>query len=129
MSYSEVSARDPIFYRWHGHIEDIMQKYRDTKLPRYSLEDFALTDDIEVTNIKTIVENGLLETDKELENILVTYFEEVDLKHSERSSIKYNRINHFPFKYQIQLKNQRKSTKKVIVRIWLGLLNSGSSKR
>ena len=44
MSYSEVSARDPIFYRWHGHIEDIMQKYRDTKLPRYSLEDFALTD-------------------------------------------------------------------------------------
>ena len=31
MSYSEVSARDPIFYRWHAHIEDIAQQFRDTK--------------------------------------------------------------------------------------------------
>ena len=31
MSYSEVSARDPIFYRWHSHIEDIAQQFRNTK--------------------------------------------------------------------------------------------------
>ena len=129
MSYSEVSARDPIFYRWHGHIEDIIQKYRDTKLPSYTLDDFALQDRIEVTNFKTVVESSLVETDKDLENTLVTYFEEVDIKHSQSSSIKYNRINHIPFKYEIQLRNPKKSTKKVIVRIWLGLVNSLSSKR
>ena len=27
MAYSEVSARDPIFYRWHTHIEDVMVSY------------------------------------------------------------------------------------------------------
>ena len=129
MSYSEVSARDPIFYRWHGHIEDIMQKYRDTKLPRYTLDDFALKDGIEVSNLKTVVESWLIGIDEDLENTLFTYFEDVDIKHSQGSSIKYNRINHIPFKYEIQLRNPRKSTKKVIVRIWLGLVNSLSSRR
>ena len=33
MAYSEVSARDPIFYRWHTHIEDLIQEFRDTQLP------------------------------------------------------------------------------------------------
>ena len=33
MAYSEVSARDPIFYRWHRHVEDLVQEYRDTQLP------------------------------------------------------------------------------------------------
>ena len=33
MSYSEVSARDPIFYRWHAHIEDIVQQFRDRNMP------------------------------------------------------------------------------------------------
>ena len=31
MVYSEASARDPIFYRWHAHIEDIVQQFKDTK--------------------------------------------------------------------------------------------------
>ena len=31
MVYSEVSARDPIFYRWHAHIEDIIQQFKDTQ--------------------------------------------------------------------------------------------------
>ena len=34
-SLPQVSARDPIFYRWHAHIEDIVQQYRDTRLPAY----------------------------------------------------------------------------------------------
>ena len=29
MVFSEVSARDPIFYRWHAHIEDIIQQFKD----------------------------------------------------------------------------------------------------
>ena len=34
MAYSECSARDPVFWRWHGHIENIVQEYRDKKMPR-----------------------------------------------------------------------------------------------
>lgn len=33
MAYSDVSARDPIFYRWHTHIEDLIQEFRDKQLP------------------------------------------------------------------------------------------------
>ena len=31
MSYSEVSGRDPIFYRWHTYLENIVQEFRDTR--------------------------------------------------------------------------------------------------
>ena len=34
MSFSEVSGRDPIFYRWHTHIEEIVQQFRDMKMAR-----------------------------------------------------------------------------------------------
>ena len=34
MAYSEVSARDPIFYRWHKHLEVVAQEYRNKRLPK-----------------------------------------------------------------------------------------------
>ena len=33
MAFTETSARDPIFWRWHSHIEEIIQTFRDTQLP------------------------------------------------------------------------------------------------
>ena len=38
--------------------------------------------------------------------------------------LKYNKIGHRDYKYQIRIQNPQRSTKKVIVRIWLA---SGSS--
>ena len=34
MFHTETSARDPIFYRWHSFLENIMQDYRDTHFPQ-----------------------------------------------------------------------------------------------
>ena len=34
MMFSEVSARDPIFYRWHTYLENIVQNYRNTNYPK-----------------------------------------------------------------------------------------------
>ena len=34
MAYSEAAARDPIFYRWHKHLEDLVQEFRDKQLPK-----------------------------------------------------------------------------------------------
>ena len=42
------SDRDPIFYRWHSHVEDICQQYRDNKLPSYSKADFTLSDGVRI---------------------------------------------------------------------------------
>ena len=39
-------VRDPIFYRWHAHIEDLVQEYRDKKLPPYTEHDFTLGDGV-----------------------------------------------------------------------------------
>ena len=34
MAFSEASARDPIFYRWHSHLDDVVQQYRDLRLKK-----------------------------------------------------------------------------------------------
>ena len=35
MAFAETSARDPIFYRWHLHLEDIIRKFKNTKYHLY----------------------------------------------------------------------------------------------
>ena len=124
MSFSEVSARDPIFFRWHGHLEVMLQNYRDTKLPSYTLTDFQLTDDIKVSSIKTIIDEKSLKT----ENNLITHMEEVTIDHGHQTSISYRRLNHVPFKYQINIDNPNQSNKKVLVRIWLGVISDPETK-
>ena len=34
MYFTETSARDSIFWRWHTHLEHIMQEFRDTRFER-----------------------------------------------------------------------------------------------
>ena len=123
MGFTEVAARDPVFYRWHGHLEQIMQRFRDEKMPSYSLDDFALADGISVRSIKTIVQKQSINSRKNLKNTLLTHEEVAHLKHSESSEIIYKRINHIPFEYRIVLKNPLSVKKKVIVRIWLGVVS------
>ena len=31
MVYDVTSARDPVFYRWHGCLEELLQKFRDNE--------------------------------------------------------------------------------------------------
>ena len=133
MSYSEVSARDPIFYRWHTHQENLMQEFRDKQLPRsgyssltflkllcirYTREDFQLSDDIEVMSVNTMMEDG-----RKTQNILITHFEEAKIEHDAETPITYNRLNHINYKYQIHIRNPKRLTKKVFIRLWLGILS------
>jgi len=123
MGFTEVAARDPVFYRWHRHLEQIMQRFRDEKLPSYSLDDFALADGITVRSIKTIVLKHSINSKKNLMNTLLTHEEVAHIKHSESSEIIYKRINHIPFEYKLVLRNPLSVKKKVIVRIWLGVVS------
>ena len=34
MHFSQVSARDPIFWRWHLYIENMVQRHRNRQLPK-----------------------------------------------------------------------------------------------
>merc|ERR1712155_86459 len=106
MGLDVMSARDPIFYRWHGHLEDLNQQFRDTKLPTYKEEDFQLTQGVRVVNAKTVLENPVLGS---LDNILVTYMEDEDLNYGHNTQINYRRVNHHPFKYEIILENPERT--------------------
>ena len=39
-------VRDPIFYRWHTHIEDLAQEFRDLKFSSYKEDDLRLSEDV-----------------------------------------------------------------------------------
>ena len=132
MTASEASGRDPIFYRWHTHVEDLLQNFRDTKLAVYEQSDFLLSDGVEVVNIETVMKKRTTGTERALINILTTHMEVSDVVHHNRvtgsASISYNRLNHLPFMYKIDINNPQQSTKKVIVRIWLGYLPNNDEK-
>ena len=124
---SEASARDPLFYRWHLHIEELFEKYKDTNknknrnMDPYTRENFALSDGLEVLEVKTIMDKKHVGTINDIINTLVTY-QEKEPRGTEKQ--KYKRINHKDFKYHIKLENPNKKVKKVIVRIWLALGSS-----
>ena len=113
------SARDPIFYRWHTHIEDLFQMYNDRRGP-YTKKDFQLSGGLKVMEVKTIMEKAKLETSKDVENILVTFDEDAT---DNGNHHQYRRVNHHQYKYQIKLLNPQEISKKVIVRIFLALGN------
>ena len=129
MSYSEASARDPIFYRWHRHLEQFMQRWRDIKQPNYTREDFPLSDGITIEKINTVTDSHEAHTRFDLKNILITHSETANIIHSQTSQIRYRRMNHLPFKYVIHTRNPNRSRKKVIVRILLGVLFKDSNGR
>merc|ERR1712142_427 len=123
MSYSEASARDPIFYRWHSHIEDIVQQFKD-KEPLYTQNDFPLHDGVEVVNVATMMSKNLANTEDDVRNMLITHWEHKTIHHSESSTISYDRLNHLDFKYEIQVKNTNKITENVYIRLWLGIMTN-----
>ena len=118
MGSPATSARDPIFYRWHTHIEDLFQMYNKKRKRSYGRSIFALTGGLKVLEVKTIMDKTKLGTSKDVENILVTFDESYTER---RTHHKYRRLNHHPFKYQIKVSNPQRRSKKVIIRIFLTL--------
>ena len=117
----QASARDPIFYSWHLHIEELFEHYKNIVLGPYTRRDFTLSDGLKVLDVKTIMEKSQIPTDNDVVNTLVTYEEETPVG---TQKLKYNKIGHHDYKYQIRIQNPQRSTKKVIVRIWLALGSS-----
>merc|ERR1712142_325718 len=124
MSYSAVSARDPIFYRWHMFFENIVQEFRDTKNNKYGLADFQLSNGIEVTGVKTILNKDVLSVKKDVQNLLITHWKTKSIRHDEKTPIKYTTLSHKDFKYQIHINNPKNVKKKVSIRLWLGILEN-----
>ena len=114
-------------------MEDLMQQFRDTKLQPYTIEDFSLADDVrEVTtqlnlelfstfSVSSVTTLLLGINPAGLENILFTYMKPHKIELDSKTTIRYERINHQPYKYRIKINNPQGSRRKVMVRLWLGL--------
>ena len=90
-------------------------------LSSYTERDFHISDDIEVINIKTVVEKTVAETDEDVQNILITFWENSQIKYN-ISTIFYKRLNHMEFTYELTVRNPKMIGRNVIFRIFLGIL-------
>lgn len=119
MGDAAVSLRDPVFYRWHTYIQDIMHKYKDT-LPSYSQRELGF-DDVFVRGVDVFSESS---TEP---NLLSTYWQASDLMLSRGLDfsprqpvfVRLIHLQHQPFSYNIQIDNRGNYRKEGYVRIFL----------
>jgi len=108
MFLAQVSARDPVFYRWHTEVERLAQEHMDTK-PQYTSQELEPPQGIKMLAVEIHDKCG--KTDE-----LATFKETYQLNNND-----FIRINHEQFSTVIRFTNTAGSTDKVIVRIFLAL--------
>nr|CCA94923.1 hemocyanin subunit b [Mastigoproctus giganteus] len=116
MSDTATSLRDPIFYRWHRFIDDMLLEYKKS-LPHYTKHQLGFTGvEIKSTCIRA------KKTDE-----ITTFFTKDELNISRAYNmartgaikIRYQHIDHEPFTYKINVFNKGSKTKEATVRIFL----------
>ncbi|XP_052128833.1 phenoloxidase 2-like [Frankliniella occidentalis] len=119
MGDAAVSLRDPVFYRWHTYILDIMRKYKDT-MPSYSRRELEFPG-VAVRGVDVFTEGS------NKPNLLGTYWEANDLELSRGLDFAprppvYARLTflqHHPFHYSILVENKGITPQEGYVRIFL----------
>ena len=76
-----------------------------------------------------MMSRSLAKTEEDVRNLLITHWERKTLQYTPDTSIKYDRLNHLDFKYELQVRNKNKVKRKVFIRLWLGLLKDQTDLR
>ena len=90
---------------------------------RYREKDFELSNGLEIMSVKTVIADESFPTKLDSTNYLFTFWEKAKIKYATTSNILYKRLNHVDFRYELHVRNPGKVAKKVLFRIWLGLLS------
>jgi len=104
-----TSARDPLFYRWHKEVEAKVENYLAQK--PYNVNELSPATGIQVSEVEVHDLCGKA-------NQLETFLDEVPIININKT---FYGINHDEFKLIIKLQNSRRSSKRVMIRIFLGL--------
>nr|BBM95985.1 tyrosinase 2 [Plautia stali] len=105
MGDTATAMRDPIFYRWHGFIDDLFQEHKNT-LPRYTTQQLGYSG-VRVTLLE-------VQTDKtQIKNKLFTFWQQSDvdlsrgLDFTPRGPVlaRFTHLQHRPFTYKIMVEN------------------------
>ncbi|XP_037783798.1 phenoloxidase 2-like isoform X2 [Penaeus monodon] len=124
MSEPVTAVRDPIFFRWHKHIDDLFEMYKISQRP-YSRFELSLPG-VELVNA------GLMDSSSE-PNVLHTFFRTsvynarfgIDFMKEESDTdyrpvvVRTRHLDHRPFSYLLQINNHLPTRKKVVVRIFM----------
>ncbi|XP_055606735.1 phenoloxidase 8-like [Uranotaenia lowii] len=124
-----TAMRDPIFYRWHQHIDDIFERHKRRFKP-YGKDDLAFKD-VEVESF-----NVQLNRAGTKNNILLTFWQRsqvdlgtgLDFGPEGNVFATFTHIQHAPFSYRITVKNESNSVKRGTVRLFLGPRTDESGK-
>ena len=90
---------------------------------RYRESDFEVGDGIKLTSITTVIDKSFAKTKKHVTNTLFTFWESAKIKYWTKSNIFYKRLNHVKFRYELRVQNPGEVSRKVMFRIWLGVLS------
>ena len=103
------AARDPVFYRWHAHIDSIFQQYQNGLEP-YDFSD--LPKSIKATEISITAASGQ-------QNVLETQMRERQHRPVLTSTERIRYLSHEDFAYHISAENRSGADVSVTVRIFL----------
>ena len=88
----------------------------------YTKKDFEVNDGIEIVSAQTVIDKSVANTKENLRNTLITFWESATIKYRKSSNIFYKRINHLNYKYELTIRNTKKVKRKMMFRIFLGIL-------
>jgi tyrosinase len=106
MHWEAAAVRDPVFFRWHAHIDDLFRKYQDTLDP-YGFSDLP---SVEARNLTVISSSGQ-------KNELLTEMRIRNFRPANPVAISY--LSHEDFTYQITAVNNVDAEVPVTVRIFM----------
>lgn len=106
MAEPNTAVRDPLFFNWHKHIDDVHMYYKNG-LPAYGDEELSFPG-VNITAVH--VESSRAEKQNELYTFMETTsvrIPSLDLQATDGGSVNvaYDRLNHIPFKYHISVES------------------------
>lgn len=108
MFFPATAIRDPVFWRWHRHVDDIHFSYQDGLAPY----DFDEPLSVELEAISVLSSTGS-------STELVTELRDGHYKLSDGKTYRYQFLMHEPFSIQARLKNTGDAPKPVTLRTFL----------
>jgi len=110
MGNTATSLRDPVFYRWHQFIDDIFSQYK-ALLPPYTENDLSFPGvEIVTSEVYTNSKRNVLHTFIEQNELLL---QGLDFSLNDTVRLRYNRLNHRPFEYKIEVRSRKRVPAKV----------------
>ncbi len=116
MFWEAAAVRDPVFFRWHGHIDNIFRKYQDALDPY----DFADLPPVEIIDIRLIPDSGSQNevfTEMRTRTLRQTVTSHSGSTFNYQATIDY--LSHEDFSYRINVSNKDAAELTVTVRIFL----------